>query len=208
MLTRALILLAVVGSATPVLAQGSEVARSKTTGFMLGLGVNGSGIQFNDDKDADDGGGATLQVGYGFTRRFTGMIDVSGAWLRGDPGEGEVSLAQVFLAGRAHFWKPAARWIPFLDLGLGARRRDQNDAQVCSPGGCAPRDITFSGRAWMFGGGASFYATPGLAITTGLNWAYGEFTDKKTDNVMVSGYEADATTFRVNVGITWFPHHP
>ena len=69
MLTRALILLAVVGSATPVLAQGSEVARPKTTGFMLGLGVNGSGIQFNDDKDADDGGGATLQVGYGFTRR-------------------------------------------------------------------------------------------------------------------------------------------
>src|SRR5215213_7609695 len=133
MLTRALILLAVVSSATPLLAQATEAVRSKTTGFMLGLGLNGSGIQFKDDKDSDSGTGATLQVGYGFTRRFTGMIDVSGALLHGDPGEGEVSLAQVFAAGRVHFGKPAARWIPFLDLGLGARRRDQKDAQVCSP---------------------------------------------------------------------------
>jgi hypothetical protein len=93
MLTYALVLLAVVGSATPVFAQGSETARSTTTGLMLGLGLNGSGIQFEDDKDSDSGIGGSLQFGYGFTRRFTGMIDVSAASLHGDPGEGKVSLA-------------------------------------------------------------------------------------------------------------------
>lgn len=202
---RAILLLAVLGAASPAFAQGTTTARSKTTGFMLGLGLNGTSIKFESDDEADSGSGATLQLGYGFTRRFTGLIDVSGVVLDGDQGEGEVTLAQVFLAGRIHFGSTSARWIPFIDLGLGARGLGQKDAQVCTPGGCATHDLTFSGGAFMAGAGVSLYATRTFAITGGLTIGVGEFSDRKMDNVTVSGFEEDATTARLNLGISWWP---
>ena len=57
----------------------------------------------------------------------------------------------------------------------------------------------------MFGGGVAFYATRKLAITGAIDWGTGEFTDVTVDNVTVTGFEVDATTTRLNVGLTWFP---
>lgn len=202
MLTRTLAVLLVLGSSTAALSQAAP--RSKTTGFMLGLGLNGSSIKFEDDDEADSGSGATLQLGYGFTKRFTGMIDLSGVVLDGDAGEGEVSLAQVFLAGRFNFGSEAARWRPFADVGFGARGLGRQNVQVCDPT-CANHDYSFTGGSFMFGGGVSFYATRKLAITGALNWGLGEFSEATMDNVTVSGFEADATTARLNLGISWFP---
>ena len=201
MLKRSFVVLAVLGLSTPLLAQ---TARSKTTGLMIGAGLNGSSIKFENDDKADPGSGATLQVGYGFTKRFTGMIDLSGVVLDGDPGDGEVSLAQVFLGGRFHFLSDAARWRPFADVGIGARGLGEKNVPVCNPT-CANHDFAFSGGSFMFGGGASFYATRKLAITGALNWGVGEFSDVTMDNVTVSGFQANATTARFNVGISWFP---
>jgi hypothetical protein len=65
--------------------------------------------------------------------------------------------------------------------------------------------VSFSGAAFFLGGGLSFYMTPSLALTGGLHWGVGEFSDVKVDNVTVSGFEADATTTRLNLGITWYP---
>jgi hypothetical protein len=178
--------------------------RSKTTGLMVGVGLNGSSIKFENDDEADSGSGATLQLGYGFTRRFTLMIDVSGVVLDGDPGEGEVSLAQVFLAGRFNFRSESARWRPFAEVGLGARGLGEDNVQICDPT-CANHDFAFTGGAFMFGGGVSFYATRKFAITGALNWGVGEFSDARMDNVTVSGFEADATTARLNLGVSWFP---
>lgn len=204
MLTRTLVLLAALGSATPVLGQGTATARSKTTGFMLGLGLNGTSVKLEDDNEADPGFGATLQLGYGFTPRFTGLIDFTGVVLDGDPGEGEVSLAQVFVAGRIHFRQASARWIPFFDLGLGGLGLDRNNAQVCTPGGCSSNNVSLSGGAFIFGGGLSFYATRWFAATGALHFGGGGFSRVKTDNG-TADVDVEATTTRLNVGITWFP---
>ena len=204
MLRHTLLGLVMLGAATPVLAQGAGMERSKTTGFMLGVGLNGTSVKFEDDDEPDSGSGLTLQLGYGFTPRVTGIADFSGVVLDGDPGEGEVSLAQVFLGARIQFGNSSKRWIPYIDLGLGARELGQKNAQFCNPG-CTTSDISFSGGAFMFGGGVSYYATRKLAVTGALNWAIGEFSDYRVDDITISGFEADATTSRFNLGIVWFP---
>jgi hypothetical protein len=202
--SRTFAFLAIFGAAAPALAQGTP--RSKTTGLMVGFGLNGTSVKFEADDNADNGSGATLQVGYGFTSRFTGLIDVSGVVLDGDPGEGEVSLAQIFALGRFNFGDESKRWRPFVDIGLGVRGLGQKDAQVCTPSGCTTgHDVSFSGGAFAFGGGTSFYATRKLAITGALTWGVGEFSDFTVDNVTTSGFESDARTGRVNIGVTWFP---
>lgn len=199
---RSLVLLVMLGSAFPAL--GQDAARSKTTGFMLGLGLNGTSIKFENEDEADRGSGGTLQLGYGFTPRFTALLDVSGVVLDGDDGEGEVTLAQAFLMGRFNFGSASSAWRPFLDVGLGVRGLGQDDAQFCDPT-CSTHDVAFSGGAFAFGGGLSFYATRRLAVTGALHWGMGEFSDVTVDNVTVSGFESDATTGRLNIGVSWFP---
>jgi hypothetical protein len=202
MRTGTLALLVILGAAAPALAQGAE--RSNTQGFMLGFALNGTSIKAEDDPETDKGSGATLQLGYGFNRSFTGFIDLSGVTLDGDQGDGDVTLGQAFLGGRFNIGTSDKRWIPYLDAGLGARILEQKDVQFCNPG-CTTSDVSFSGGAFFLGGGLSFYMTRSLALTGGLHWGVGEFSDVKVDNVTVSGFEADATTARLNLGITWYP---
>ena len=195
-------MIVILGAAAPALAQGVE--RSNTKGFMLGFALNGTSIKGEDDNEPDKGSGATLQLGYGFNRSFTGFIDMSGVLLDGDQGDGDVTLAQIFLGGRFNIGTSDKRWIPFLDGGLGARSLEQKDVQFCDPT-CTTSDVSFSGAAFFLGGGLSFYMTRSLALTGAVHWGVGEFSDVKVDNVTVSGFEADATTTRLNLGITWYP---
>jgi hypothetical protein len=195
-------MLVILGAAAPAIAQSAD--RSNTKGFMLGFALTGTSIKVEDADDAEEGSGATLQLGYGFNRSFTGFIDLSGVKLEGDPGDGDVTLAQAFLGGRFNIGTSDKRWIPFLDVGLGGRVLEQKDVQFCDPT-CTTSDVSFSGAAFFLGGGLSFYMTPSLALTGGLHWGVGEFSDVKVDNVTVSGFEADATTTRLNLGITWYP---
>jgi hypothetical protein len=208
----ALPVLVALSIASPALAQQGAV-RSKTTGFMLGLGLNGTSITSDesgaDPEDTDKGSGGTVQIGYGFNRRLTGFLDLSGVVLDGDNGEGEVTLAQAFAGVRVHLSGPTSRLVPFFDLGAGVRGLKQDDAAIddadCAPSGPCTNDVGFSGGAFMFGGGLSFYASRTFALTGALNWAVGEFSHVQIDNVTVSGLEVDATTARLNLGITWFP---
>jgi hypothetical protein len=202
MRTETLAMLIILGATAPAIAQSAD--RSNTKGFMLGFALNGTSIKVEDDDNTEQGGGATLQLGYGFNRSFTGFIDLSGVTLEGDQGDSDVTLAQVFLGGRFNIGTSDKRWIPFLDVGLGARILEQKDVQFCNPG-CTTSDVSFSGPAFFLGGGLSFYMTRSLALTGGLHWGVGEFSDVKVDNVTVSGFETDATTARFNLGITWYP---
>jgi hypothetical protein len=196
-------MLVILGAAAPALAQSAE--RSNTKGFMLGLALNGTSIKGEGDDEPDKGSGGTLQLGYGFNRSFTGFLDLSGVVLDGDQGDGDVTLTQAFLGGRFNIGTSDKRWIPFLDGGLGVRSLQQKDAQFCDTSGCTTSDISFSGAAFFLGGGVSFYMTRSLALTGAAHWGVGEFSDVKVDNVTVSGFEADATTARLNLGITWYP---
>jgi hypothetical protein len=47
--------------------------------------------------------------------------------------------------------------------------------------------------------------SPKLALTGGLKWTVGEFSTIKVGSVSLNDLDIDATTTRLNFGLTWFP---
>ena len=66
-------------------------------------------------------------------------------------------------------------------------------------------DVEVSGSGFSFGGGFLYFFNPKWALDVGLNVTTGEFDTVKFDNISISGFEIDATSARLKVGVTWFP---
>jgi hypothetical protein len=66
-------------------------------------------------------------------------------------------------------------------------------------------DLQISGGAFTVGGGAHYYVTPSVAFTASLQVSAGEFTTVKIDNVSIDGFEIDATSTRLSLGVTLYP---
>jgi hypothetical protein len=206
---KAVALMSVLATAT-LGAQAAEQAgaaapinfRSSTSKFFLTGGLNGSALKFDDSDVTESGSGATLGIGYGFSQRWAGFIEATGANIQSD--DGDYTLAHFDIGARFHFANRARAWIPFLEGAFSGRAAMQEDVTICDVG-CTTGDLTMSGTAMSFGGGVMFYPSPKLALTASLKWSVGEFSDVTFDNVTVSGFEADATSSRFGLGLVWFP---
>ena len=47
--------------------------------------------------------------------------------------------------------------------------------------------------------------TPAVALGASLRWTVGEFSTVKFNNVSLEGFELDATSTRLMLGVTWRP---
>jgi len=183
----------------------STPVRANTSGFFLGLSLNGSSIQFDEaSNDIESGGGLSAQIGWGFTRNFAMLFDVSGAAIRSDGGD--YGLGHVELSGRWHFASPTRALVPFLEVGYAARAVTQNGfVYVDDFGNILSGDFSLLGTGASFGGGLQYHVTPTMALGGSLKWTVGNFSTVKLDNVSVDGLDIRATTARLNLGFTWYP---
>jgi hypothetical protein len=94
----------------------SAPVRANTSGFFFGLALNGSSIRFDDaSSDIESGGGISAQIGWGFTKNFALLFDVSGAAISSDGGD--YGLGHAEIGGRWHFASPSRALVPFLEVG-------------------------------------------------------------------------------------------
>jgi hypothetical protein len=187
-------------------ATGGAV-RSSTSKLFLGAALNGSSIKFEGDgSETRTGGGISLQLGYGFTPKFALFVEAAGGPIEPEEGDdGSYTLGHFDIGARYHFSNPSRKLAPYLEAALTGRSLMATDVDFDGDPGTAPSEVTFSGAGFSFGGGLLYFFNPKWAFNGGLKWTTGEFSTIKVDNVSVTGFEADATSARVNLGITWFP---
>jgi Outer membrane protein beta-barrel domain len=175
----------------------SSMERSRSKGFFVGLGVEGSGIQTNvAGSTAESGGGGGVVLGYGFSKRWSLYTDVSDAQINATGG-GTYSLAHADLGARVHFRGGAHSLVPFLQVGATGR------AVSTTVGGTT---YTGSGGGATLGAGLNAYFTHSAALSAVASWSVGNFDKFQVDNTVVgTNASVNATTARVHLGMVWFP---
>lgn len=179
--------------------------RANTSGLLLGLSLGGSSIRSDDlNSSRESGAGASAQLGWGLTRNFALLLDVSGA--RIESVGGDFDLAHVDIGGRWHFVSDSRALVPFLQVGVSGRAAGrQNVFMADEMGNVYEGDLRIVGGGVSVGGGLQYFVSPKWALGGQLEWTTGSFTRVQFNNVSVDGLRIDATSARVNMGFTWFP---
>jgi opacity protein-like surface antigen len=198
-------LVAAVLSAAPLAAQAGAPAgapASSTKGFFLGAHLNGSAVKADDlSEDSESGGGLGLQLGYGFTSQLALVLDGTAALIESN-GE-EATVGHFDIALRYAFTGQTRRVVPFLELGYSGLAVAQDDAVLEGVPGTG--DLTITGSGYTLGGGLQYYVSPKLALGVGLKWTSGEFDRAEFAGEEIEDLGIDATSTRINLGITWYP---
>jgi hypothetical protein len=191
---------AVLVAAGPARAQ----TRSNTSKFFAALELGGGRIESDDLDGSETGGGGTLRIGYGFTPLFSLYLEGTGATIDADGGQWTLSHGD--LGVRLHFGNETRALIPFLDAAFTYRTITRDDLTIeDDEGNTLEGDFEIRGGAFSLGGGLLYFFNPKWALSTGLKWTTGEFDTVEFNNVSVSGFEIDATSLRLNIGVSWFP---
>ena len=171
---------------------------------MLSLAAGGASIYSEEfEKERESGPGFSAQLGWGFSKLFTLLVDASGAVM--DPEDDEFVLVHFDLLGRFNFTSPRRAWVPFVEGGISARVAGQDSLVVIGNSGPQRVNLEVSGGGLTFGGGLQYYVVPTVATGASLRWTVGEFSTVKFNNVSIDGFELDATTTRFNLGVTRRP---
>jgi opacity protein-like surface antigen len=200
-------LVALTGQSASAQSTSAAPLRSATNKFFFGVALNGSAIQSDDitDSDVESGGGLEMQLGYAFTPKFALFLDGTGANMSPDVGD-SYGLGHFDIGARWQFSNPSRALVPFVDVALTGRAAVQQDVMLSDEfGNSETGDLSVSGAGFTFGGGLNYHVSPRFALTTGLRWTVGEFSQVKFNNVSVDGLEVDATTTRFNLGFVWYP---
>lgn len=182
-----------------LLALGSSsvhAQRSRSSGFFIGVGVEGSGIKPDEAGTVEEnGGGAGLTLGYGFSPRWSMYSEFSGANINADGG-GTYQLGHVDLGARVHFRTGPNMLVPFLQFGITGRGIAQTVNGV---------DATGIGGGFTLGGGMNAHFSPKVALSGAVSWTAGRFDSFTSDGQSVPGTAFNATSARVHLGLIWFP---
>jgi hypothetical protein len=188
----------------PKRAEARPHPRTNTSGLMLGLAFDASSIRSDDlNSSTESGPGAAALIGWGVTKNFAFILDVSGA--RISSLAGDYDLGHVDIGGRWHFVNRSA-FVPFAEVGYAGRAATKQGAILSDgQGNTYTGDLSILGAGVSVGGGLEYFPTPGLALGGAFKWTSGQFTRVRFDNVTVDGLQVDATSARFNLGVTWYP---
>ncbi len=181
---------------------------STTRGFSVGVHALGTSLT-TDNNDPRNGGGLSLRLGYGFNRIITGFVHIDGSEIEIPSGQapgtgiaGAWSMGHAEIGARFHFANSLRRWVPYLETSAGARAVSVSDASV---NGQNAGKVTFNGGAFTVGGGLSTFFRRTTAFDVSLKWTGGEFTEVDLGSVALRNLEIDASSFRLGIGIIWWP---
>jgi hypothetical protein len=176
----------------------SGIERSRSTGFYLGLGLEGNGLLPKErGSTSESGGGLGVVLGYGLGRRFSLYAEMSGATMEYADGSGSYALAHADLGTRLHFRAGPNAVVPFLQVGLSGRTMavDFNDFSGSGSGG-----------GISFGGGLNAHLSPSAAFSAAMTWTVGNFDRWAGNWSYPGGYSMNATSARLHLGMVWFPN--
>ncbi|HEY7236466.1 MAG TPA: outer membrane beta-barrel protein [Gemmatimonadaceae bacterium] len=180
----------------------AQAVKSKSSGFFVGAGLEGNGIVTNvsgNSSITENGSGAGLILGYGFSPRWAMYGGLSGAVINADGGGG-YGLAHLDVGARVHFRTGPNIVVPFLQFGISARAEGQD---ITTSSGT--HKVEAGGTGVAFGGGLNAHFTPAVAFSGSVVWSVGDFTDYKVDGSSVDGATVRATSARIHLGLIWFP---
>lgn len=176
-------------------AQGNFGAK----GFFLGAALNGSTIDAEDlNDDSESGGGLFIQFGWGFNSQLAIFLEGTAASMQSDGDSWILSHGDIGL--RYHFAAPGRRFVPFIDGAFTGWSGLQDDADFGNQTG----ELEISGGGFSIGGGFLYFFSPRVALNTQLKFTNGEFNKVRFENVTVDGFDIDANSLRLNVGVSWF----
>jgi len=189
-------------SATADRTVADLVVKSASSKFFVGAEFEGNGIVTQlpgGGSTTESGAGVGLVVGYGFTPVWALYANFSGASMTASDGT-PFGLGHFDVGMRAHFLTGPHVVVPFVQAGLSGRA----EAETLTTRTGA-HDISATGVGIAFGGGVNVHVRPPLAISGGVTWSVGDFSDYTVDKQTVPGTSVGATSARVFVGIVWFP---
>ena len=203
-MTRTSTTVALVTTSALLLGAGHARAQESTTrGFSIGVHLSGAALQV-ESQDRNDAGGAGLRLGYGVNRRITVFAQGDGARFdeqsTGDI-DGDWTMGHFDLGVRFNFANSLRAWVPFLEAALAYRAVSVSDPIV---DGTPRNELSLEGAGLTLGGGVSFYFVESFALDVALLWTGGEFSTVRVDDVSVGGFDFDANSSRLNVGVAWW----
>jgi hypothetical protein len=183
----------------------SALPRANTSKLILGLALNGSGIQSEElTSSTESGAGLSGLLGWGFTKNFAILLDASAA--RIESFDGNFDLAHVDMSGRWHFVSSSHGFVPFVEVGYSGRAAIKQDVLLSDDAGTVyTGDLRILGGGITVGGGLEYFVAPTWALGGSFKWTTGRFDRVQFDNVTVDGLALDATSARFNVGFSWYP---
>ena len=196
----------VAGALVHAFAPAASAQVSTTRGWSVGLHLVGSSLTV-EGEELDAGGGLGIDAGYGLNRRFTVFLTLDGSVVTGvdvpdvPDVSGEWNMGHVDVGVRYHFANSLSRWVPFLEAALGARAVTVQDVEVDGE----EVDVGLRGGTLSIGGGTGYYLREKLALSLGARFTGGQFTERDVGDTTVRGFELEASSGRVLLGITWWP---
>jgi hypothetical protein len=191
----------------PVLKDASPAKADAPTanlrGFTIGIDPLVAGTLTSDGITGGrsvNGMGLTLRFGWGFSDRWTLLMDVAVTELAvADTAGYFLSHGDVMMR-----WTPFTKtapggvWAPFLQGGLGFRDVTAEDA---SPTNTAI--YMFEGEVLTLGGGVAYFVSPEISISAAAMWSTGDFNDERIGMVTTHGRGVPGTSARIGVGVNW-----
>lgn len=181
---------------TLLLFRVANAQTSSTSGLFIEGRLNGSSWTISDVSDESEaGGGLSLSAGYGFSELISGFIDLTGARISPDQGA-DYALAHVDVGARFTLSTAGNSLRPYLEAAVSGIAAEGDDSSIGK--------VEMSGTGLTAGGGVLYFVSPGLAVNGGLKATFGELSEV---TLLGQTYESelDATSVRLNVGVTWFP---
>lgn len=183
----------------------AQAQESTTRGLSLGFGIQAASLSI-EGGDEQGGGGVGIRVGYGFNRIVTAFLRIDGSEIdvRDEDSEiqGDWRLAHAEIGARFHFANSLRRWVPYLEAAVGARGVQVENPRV---EGERVDQVDFNGSAFSLGGGLGIHFTRTLAADVGVVFSNGEFNEIDVGAVAVQNLDLDASSFRFNLGLAWWP---
>ena len=140
-----------------------------------------------------------LQAGFGFNAQLALFLEGSAAAMQTE-GEESWILSHGDLGLRYHFAGAGRTLVPFLEGAITAWSGLDDEADLAGE----PGELEVSGYGFTLGGGFLYFLNRRLALLGNLKFTKGEFNKVRFENVSVEGFDIDATSARINVGLIWF----
>lgn len=188
------------GFATAANAQFDEVERrSNTTGFTMGISLNGSSLSVEDDDEVESGGGLSLRAGYGISNSLQLYATGTGASIQHADFDDTYQLGHFDLGARYLFGSAYRAARPYVNAAVSGRAaRTEFGTET----------VDLRGTGFTFGGGLEYFLNRSVALEGGLDATFGDFSEGRVgdgDWQDLGAESFSATSARFNLGLAWHP---
>lgn len=181
-------------------ASAQNDLKSDTEGLFLNAHFNATSWDLADDTDfgeleRESGLGLGFEFGYGASQAVALLMAFDAARMdSGDDGE-NYTLVHFGIGARVTLLGQESMFRPFAKATVGARTVELDLDKI---------GLSMFGAGFSGGAGVLVFVSPGWAITGEALYTWGSMTEITSSGVALET-DINASSNRINVGLTWFP---